>query len=75
MTKYYKRGLREYYQISPVRVIRVINKMDYTQVIIHLHSPEFPSMIVADAEEGQEITRDEFAEQFKVASRLIVMEP
>lgn len=81
MTKYYKRGQRTFYMVSPGKVIRVINKLCVTEVTIAtgddgskvmMSTGEF---IANDALEGTEITREEFAEQFKIAASLIVLDP
>lgn len=75
MTKYFKRGLREFYSVSPEKVMKLINKACKNEVTIYHGNEMVLDWIREEALEGQEITREEFAEQFKVASRLIVMEP
>lgn len=75
MTKYFKRGTREYYQVTPERVIRIINKAYVSEVSITHANDWALDFMRSAAEEGAEITRDEFKEQFLVASRLIVLEP
>jgi len=73
--KYYKRGQREYYEVRPDRVMRVKNKAYLSEVsITHTHDMALDFMMSA-ALEGAEITREEFAKEFEVASRLIVLEP
>lgn len=75
MTKYFKRGAREYYQVTPERVVRIINKAYVSEIsITHIHDRALEFMI-STAQEGTEITKDEFKEQFLVASQLIVLEP
>lgn len=79
--KYYKRGQREYYQVTPERIIRIINKEVVNEVTIvqlkdYTKMPkQYLAMFMSDTDEAKEITRDEFKEQFLVASRLIVLEP
>ena len=70
MTKYYKRGQREYYQVTPERVIRIVNKQYRSDVTIFFHAV---ATITEDALEGKEIERSEFEKEFKEASRLIVL--
>lgn len=72
MARYFKRGTREYYQVTPERVVRIVNKQYRSDVTIFFHAVV---TVTEDALEGIEITRDEFKEQFLVASRLIVLEP
>lgn len=79
MTKYFRRGTREYYQVTPERCIMIINKFAKSEVVIceasdSLSGESFKFM-VKDAVEGKPITREEFAKEFLVASRLIVLEP
>jgi propanediol dehydratase small subunit len=78
-TKFYKRGKREFYMISKEKVMRVINKFTLSEVTIaHLNEEDGTfqcAMLQSNAEEGTEITREEFAKEFEVASRLIVLEP
>lgn len=76
--KYFKRGTREYYQVTPERVIKIVNKEFVSEVYIANGpivgtGPMF--FLTADAIEGTEISREEFAKEFEVASRLIVLEP
>lgn len=79
MTKYYRRGTREYYQVTPERVIKLINKQYRSEVTIILKHPDpimdqFP--FEDDIAQGSvEIERSEFEKEFKEASRLIVLEP
>jgi hypothetical protein len=78
MTKYFKRGLREFYSVSPEKVTKIENRKYGSYVTIMTRtegSVVNANFLETDALEGQEISREEFAEQFKVASRLIVMEP
>jgi hypothetical protein len=77
MTKYFKRGTREYYQVTPERVIRLLNKEKVSYITIAVPGDLISTMemIASEAECGTEISRDEFKEQFLVASRLIVLEP
>lgn len=72
MTKYFKRGTREYYQVTPDQILRIVNKLSVSYVTIIKTGN---SLVRDDALEGMEISRDEFKEQFLVASRLIVLEP
>lgn len=72
MTKYYKRGQREFFQVTPERVIRIVNKQYRSDVTIFFHAV---ATVTEDAMEGVEISREEFAKEFEVASRLIVLEP
>lgn len=78
--KYFKRGTREFYQVTPERIIRIINKAYTSEVTIAHTENETPgrmivSFLIEDALEGTEITREEFSKEFEVASRLIVLEP
>lgn len=77
--KYFKRGTREYYQVTPERVIRLIVKAYRTEIIIQGGDDKMGDMsksfIMEAALEGTEISREEFAKEFEVASRLIVLEP
>lgn len=78
MTKYFKRGTREYYQVTPERVIRIVNKLVSSEITIAHTVDTYHGtfdFISSDALEGTEITREEFAKEFEVASRLIVLEP
>jgi len=83
MTKYYKRGQREYYQVTPDKIIRIVNGAAASYIYITVaHQKDTPEpigttygMIACDALEGTEITREEFAEQFKIAANLIVLDP
>lgn len=83
MTKYYKRGQREYYQVTPERVIRIVNKYSCSYITI-AHENKLGDYSLAgvtkdflneEALEGVEIQRSEFENEFEVASRLIVLEP
>lgn len=69
--KYFKRGTREYYQVGPSNVIRIVNKASVSYVTIANIADGF---IHVDALEGTEITKDEFKKQFDEAARLIVLE-
>lgn len=76
--KYYKRGQREYYQVTPERVIRIVNKLVSSEITIAHTVDTYHGtfdFISSDALEGTEITREEFAEQFKIAAKLIVLDP
>jgi hypothetical protein len=83
MTKYYKRGQREYYRVTPDKIVRIVNGAAASYIYITVaHQEDTPEpigttygMIVCDAYEGEEITREEFAKEFEIASRLIVLEP
>lgn len=79
MTKYFKRGTREYYQVTPERVIRIVNKYHQSEVTIYdrFETDMLTGYIISKsaAEEGKDISREEFAKEFEVASRLIVLEP
>lgn len=70
--KYYKRGAREYYQVTPERVVRIVNKQYRSDVTIFFHAV---ANVTEDALEGTEIDRSEFEKEFLVASRLIVLDP
>lgn len=70
--KYFKRGTREYYMVSPEKVIRIVNKQYRSDVTIFFHAV---ATVTDDALEGKEIERSEFEKEFEVASRLIVLEP
>jgi hypothetical protein len=81
--KYYKRGVREFFQVTPERVIRVINKMAGSYITI-VHSnlvDDFQvngaslQFLTEESLEGTEITREEFAKEFAIASKLIVLDP
>lgn len=71
-TKYFKRGTREYYQVTPERVIRIINKQYRSDVTIFFHAV---ATVTEDALEGKEIERSEFEKEFKDATRLLVIDP
>lgn len=77
--KFYKRGVREFYMVSKNKVMRIVNGGYKSEVTILIGDDTcykmVASMITEDALEGTEITREEFAKEFEVASRLIVMEP
>ena len=79
MAKYFKRGQREYYQVTPERVIRIVNKLSISEVTIcildSIQGKTVISFLTSTAEEGKEITRNEFAEQFKTASNLLTLDP
>jgi TRAP-type C4-dicarboxylate transport system substrate-binding protein len=81
-SKYFKRGQREYFQITKGVCIRIINKEHVSFITIAHANPEkvpfaeiTKNFMEEDALEGTEITREEFAKEFEVASRLIVLEP
>lgn len=85
MTKYYKRGLREFYSVGPEKVIRIISKEHVCEVTIanryHSELLTTADMIISDLEAEavnfnvpKEISRDEFKSKFEVASKLIVLE-
>lgn len=74
--KYYKRGVREYFQVTPERVIRIHQFESHTIITIWDElNGQRQEFVHANVLEGVEISRDEFKEQFLVASRLIVLEP
>lgn len=79
MTKYFKRGTREYYMIAKTKVMRIVNGGYKSEVTILTGDDTcykmVASMIIEDALEGTEISREQFAKEFLVASRLIVLEP
>lgn len=76
MTKYFKRGTREYYQVTPERVIRLTKYESHTIITIWDElQGQRQEFVHANVLEGVEISRKEFAKEFEVASRLIVMEP
>lgn len=70
--KYYRRGQREYFMIAPEKVLRIVNKQYRSDVTIFFH---VVSDVTEDALEGKEITREEFAKEFEIASRLIILDP
>lgn len=82
-TKYYRRGIREYYQVAPDKIVRIVNGAAASYIYITVAHPEDTpepigttyGMIACDALEGTEITREQFTKEFDVASRLIVLEP
>lgn len=65
--------------VTPEKVIRVMNYESgtYLTMIERGHSDfgRKMSFLETDALEGKEITRDEFAKEFEIASRLIVLDP
>lgn len=76
--KYYKRGTREYYQVTPERVIRIVNYFAKNEITIASRESADSGIMVFilnDAMEGIEISRDEFKKQFDEAAKLIVLEP
>jgi hypothetical protein len=77
--KFYRRGQREYYMVSPEKVIKIVNKEHQSEVTIYerFETHMLTGYIISKsaAEEGREIAREEFAKEFEVASRLIVLEP
>lgn len=84
--KYFKRGTREYYQVTPERVVRIISKEHVCEVTIaeryHCKLLTTAEMIISNLESEsvnfnvpKEITKEEFKEQFLVASKLITFEP
>ena len=80
MTKYYKRGQREFFQVTPERVIRIVNKLNRSEVSIIFNSDSVllkwsKDSAAGDALEGTEITREEFAKEFAIASKLIALDP
>jgi molybdopterin-binding protein len=78
-TKFYKRGVRTFYMIAKNKVMRIVNGGYKSEVTILTGDDTcykmVASMITEDALEGTEITPEEFAKEFEVASRLIVLEP
>jgi hypothetical protein len=80
MTKYFKRGTREYYQVSPDRIIRIVNKEIMNEVtIVQLNDnskmpKQYLAIFMSDTTEANEIQRDEFSVQFSIASKLLVLD-
>lgn len=66
--------------VTPEKVIRIISKEHVCEVTIAHHHDSYllttADMMAVDLDlQGQEITRDEFAKEFEIASRLIVLDP
>lgn len=71
MTKYYRNGTRTYYQVKDDDfVMQIINKATCSYVTVSDRG-----FLLESALEGQEITREEFKNQFDEASKLIILEP
>ncbi len=79
--KFYRRGAREYYQVTAGSIMRIVNKEVMNEVtIVQLKESgplkkQYLTLFMSDIDEAKEISREEFKEQFEVASRLIVLEP
>jgi len=75
MTKYFKRGLREYFMIGPGKGMKIVNKEFVSYITIaHDKSPGIVIFLMGDMEGAIEIPREEFAKEFGIASKLIVLD-
>lgn len=78
MTKYFKRGTREYYQVTSERVIRLIVKAYRMEITIEGGDDKMGDMsksfMLEAALEGVEISKEEFKIHFSEAASLIVLE-